>query len=168
MILTHFLTSLLTYVVLILIFSAFWGGSVIEYRMAKHKISIQALETFAQKLPFSLKTFYSPQSSFNYWTNKSNIDPFTQLRSLNVRHARRIMRRTAAVVAVGVLLPFRELALDLSWASAFWAILSVGTVYFLRAWRFGESLPDIDAHLKQQAAPIYSDLLTDARQQQVA
>lgn len=149
MLLTDLLSSALAYITLIWIFSAFWAGSVLEYRVAKHKVSIEALELFAQNLPPRLNRFYSPSSSFNYWTSKSDLDPYTQLRQLDFSHTRRIVWRSAAVVAIGVVLPLRQMLLDLSWDTALWVILSLGTVFYLRTWTFGAKLLEIEHNLRR-------------------
>ena len=126
-----------------------WGGSILEYRIAKHQISLPAIEVFLDRLKFPLNQYFSLSSRFNYWRN-SGLDPTKSLQHPDLSRSLNSARGFGGMVCIGILILVRELAFGFSWSAIFWIVLSIATVFYVQPWRFGESLEAIEEGLQRR------------------
>jgi hypothetical protein len=136
------------YLTFILLFSVFWAGSLLEYRIAKHNISMPTVEIFLADLGFPLNRYFSLSSHFNYWRNRG-LDPSEYLQKSDMLSDRLTTARFfGGMVILEPVILVRELAFGFSWGTIFWLVVSIGTLLYLRPWRFGMKLLDIEATLE--------------------
>jgi hypothetical protein len=139
----------LLYISLILVCSVAWAGSLLEYRIAKHNISLSSVKSFLNDLGFPLNQYFSLSSRFNYWKNRG-LEPSEYLQNLDLSNSLTTARVFGGIVMLGFVILIRDLTFGFSWNTIFWLALSIGTLLYLRPWRFGMKLLDIEATLESK------------------